>query len=88
MPSPQRIFRYLSTPQIEAIVQACAERQLNGAFTSLSGGGHSSSKQFADDANTLMEANYELSVRNNTVPPTRTTTDFSELLEHNTIVDV
>lgn len=88
MPSPQRIYRYVSTPQIEAIIAAATERQLNGAFTNLSGGGHSSSKQYGDDATILFEATYELQVRRGELGPTHTTTDFSTLLENNTTVDV
>ena len=88
MGSPRRIYRYLSTPQIEAIIAAAVERQTNGAFTSLSGGGHSSSKQFASDEDSLFEANYELQVRRGELGPTKTTTDFSTLLVNNTTVDV
>ena len=88
MPSPQRIFRNVSTPEIEAIIAAAVDRQKNGAFTSLSGGGHSSSKQFADDSNVLLEANYELSVRRGKVGPSRTSADFSGLLVNNSTVDV
>jgi hypothetical protein len=87
MPSPRRIYRYLSTPDIEALIAAAKERQLKGAFTSLSGGGHSSTRQFADDAMILEEATHELNVRNGTVAPSRTSSTFAGLLENNTTVD-
>lgn len=88
MPSPSRIYRNLTTPQIEALIAAAVDRQTNGAFTNLSGGGHSSSKAFANDETLLFEANYELSVRNGTLGPTHTTSDFSRLLVNNTTVNV
>ena len=64
------------------------EREENGMFVSLGGGGHNSSKQFRDDADKLAEANYELQVRRGELGPTHTTTDFSTLLENNTTVNV
>jgi hypothetical protein len=82
MPSPRRLYKYLSTPQIEALIAAAITRQTSGAFTSLSGGGHSSTKQYGDDKEILDEANYELDVRNGRVRPTRTSSDFSGLLEN------
>lgn len=86
MPSPRRIYKYLSTPDIEALIAAAVARQKNGAFTSLSGGGHSSTRQYDDDKEILDEANYELDVRNGRVGPTRTSATFAGLLENNTTV--
>ncbi len=86
MPSPRRIYKYLSTPDLEALIAAAKERQLKGAFVSLSGGGHSSTRQFADDSEILDEANYELDIRNGRVGPTRTSATFAGLLENNTTV--
>lgn len=86
MPSPQRIFRNASLAEIEAARVAAMDRLTNGAFMSLSGGGHSSSKQYMDPAQILDEVSYELSVRNGTVGPTRTTQDFSRLRVNNTTV--
>lgn len=64
------------------------DRLTNGAFTSLSGGGQSSSKQYTDPTVILFEADYELSVRGGTVAPTHTTQDFASLLVNNTTVNV
>ena len=86
MPSPKRIFRSATTAEVEAAYAAALERLTNGAFTSLSGEGHSSSKQFADPAMIMMEAEYELAVRNETLPPSRTTQDFAAPRVHNTTV--
>ena len=86
MPSPQRIFRNATEAEITAARTAAMDRLTNGAFTSLSGGGHSSSRQFTDPSVILFEADYELSVRNGTVGPTHTTQDFSRLLVNNTTV--
>jgi len=88
MPSPMRIFKNATLAEITAARTAAMERLTNGAFTSLSGGGHSSSKQYTDPTVILFEANYELSVRNGTVGPTRTTQDFARLLVNNTTVNV
>jgi hypothetical protein len=86
MPSPKRIFRNATLAEVQAAHAAALDRVTNGAFTSLSGGGTSSTKQYANDQEILFEASYELDVRNSTVKPTHTTQDFSELREHNTTV--
>ena len=83
-----RIFRNATTAEITAARAAAIERITNGAFTSLSGGGKSSSKQYTDPTVILFEADYETSVRAGTVGPTRTTQDFSGLLVNNTTVNV
>ena len=88
MPSPSRIFRNATTAELTALRAAAIDRITNGAFTSLSGGGQSSSKQYTDPTVILFEADYELSVRGGTVPPTRTTQDFSGLIVNNTTVNV
>ena len=87
MPSPMRIFRNATNAEIEAARVAAMDRLTNGAFTALSGNGHSSSRQFMDPATILDEISYELSVRNGTVGPTRTTQDFSRLRVNNTTVN-
>jgi hypothetical protein len=86
MPSPKRIFRTATTAEIEAAYAAALERLTNGAFTSLSGEGHSSSKQFAAPEIIMMEAEYELAIRNETLPPSRTNQDFSKVRVHNSTV--
>ena len=88
MPSPMRIFKNATSAEITAARAAAMDRLTNGAFTSLSGGGHSSSRQFTDPSVILFEADYELSVRNGTVGPTHTTQDFARLLVNNTTVNV
>ena len=83
MPSPKRIFRSLSTADVEAQRDAALARVLSGSFTSTSGGGKSSTRQFEAASDIVFEATYELAVRNGTAAPSRTTQDFSELQEHN-----
>ena len=69
MPSPQRIYRYVTDEQLDAIIAAAIERTTNGSFTSLSGQGHSSTKEFYDPSTMLFEANYEKQVRTQSVLP-------------------
>ena len=69
MPSPQRIYRYVTDEQLDAIIAAAIERTTNGAFTALSGQGHSSSKEYLDPSVMLFEANYEKQVRLRAVTP-------------------
>ena len=66
MPSPQRLFRNFTTDQINQLIASGFDRMLNGSFTSLSGGGKSSSNQQFDLETLLREANAELDERNGT----------------------
>jgi hypothetical protein len=88
MPSPQRIFKRATTEEITAARTAAMDRLTNGSFTSLSGGGKSSSRQFSDPSLIIFEADYELSVRSGTVGPSRTSSTFTGILENNITANV
>lgn len=75
--SPRRIYRNLTNAQLDAVIAAAIERTTNGAFTALSGQGHSSSQEFVDPSDMLFEANYEKAIRANSLPPQKVYQDMS-----------
>lgn len=77
MGSPKRIFKNATTPEIEGAYDAALARLTNGEFTSLSGGGKSSTRKFVDPAFIMDEAQYELAIRNRTLGPSKVYQNFA-----------
>jgi len=87
MPSPTRIFKGLSLEELNALKATALARITSGDFTSLSGGGHSSSKAFAMSPQDILdEVQTELGVLSGKPRVTHTTQDFSRLRVNNTTV--
>lgn len=64
MASPKGLFRYATTAQLNAMLAAAIDRATNGQFTALSGAQKSSSKEWIDLQQDLLEINAELDKRN------------------------
>lgn len=77
MAAPQRIFKYATTAQLNALLQAAITRATSGEFTSLSGAQKSSSKAWLDLQQQLVELNNELDIRGNVKRPQQVVQDLT-----------
>ena len=77
----------MTIEQLEELKATALTRIANGDFTALSGGGHSSSKQFAMSPQDILdEVQTEIGVLTGNPRVTHTTQDFSRLRVNNTTV--
>ena len=66
MGSPLRIFRHLTTVQIQSLIASGFDRALYGTFSSVSGSSKSGSLENLSLEALLFEASAELDIRNGT----------------------